>query len=273
MMKTKDYEFDPAEQVKLIENFIKTYFAENGTPNTKAVIGISGGKDSTIAAALLVRALGPDRVIGVLMPESVQTDIDDSRKVCEILGIKSFEIDIGPTCEKLYKNFQDCTCGELMVNPQIRTNTPARIRMAALYMVAAAVGGRVCNTGNASEAFIGYTTKYGDLAGDFAILRNLTVREIYAIGDYLELPILLVHKQPADGMSGKTDEDNIGIPYDAIDDFLLDGIIPEMAIWEKMQAAHKRNTHKEVIQLPTPQRYGYCLNRINSRHGGVYEVF
>ena len=272
-MRERDYEFDPAEQVKLIENFIKTYFAENGNPNTKAVIGISGGKDSTIAATLLVRALGPDRVIGVLMPESVQTDIDDSRKVCETLGIKSFEIDIGPTCEKLYKNFQDCTFGELMVNPQIRTNTPARIRMATLYMVAAAVGGRVCNTGNASEAFIGYTTKYGDLAGDFALLRYLTVREIYAIGDYLELPLWLVHKQPADGMSGKTDEDNTGIPYDAIDDFLLDGIIPEMAIWEKMQAAHKRNEHKEVIQLPAPQRYGYSLHRIHSRHGGVYETF
>lgn len=260
MLKKKP-EFDPAEQVTAIENFIKNYFVENGSPDTKAVIGISGGKDSTIAAALLVRALGADRVIGVMMPESVQTDIDDSRKVCEILGIKSFEIDIGPACEKLYKNFQDCTCGELMVNSQMRTNTPARIRMATLYMVASAVGGRVCNTGNASEAFIGYTTKYGDLAGDFAILRNLTVREIYAIGDYLELPILLVHKHPADGMSGKTDEENTGIPYDAIDDFLLDGIIPEMAIWEKMQAAYKRNTHKQVINLPAPQRTNYGLHR------------
>lgn len=273
-MKTKDYEFNPAEQIKLIENFIKNYFAENGTPKTKAIIGISGGKDSTIAAALLCRALGPDRVIGVMMPESVQTDIDDSRKVCEVLGIKSYEIDIGPTCEKLYKNFQDCTFGELMVNPQIRTNTPARIRMATLYMVAAAIGGRVCNTGNASEFFIGYTTKYGDLAGDFALFHHLTVREIYAIGDYLtELPPHLVHKAPADGMSGKTDEDNTGIPYDAIDDFLLDGIIPEMAIWEKIQAAHKRNEHKEVIQLPASQRYGYSLHRIHSRHGGIYETF
>ena len=274
MMKTKDYEFDPAEQVKLIENFIKTYFAENGNPNTKAVIGISGGKDSTIAAALLVRALGPDRVIGVLMPESVQTDIDDSRKVCEILGIHGIEINVGPACSALYRAIDegydyDHTCRN---TPAVVTNTPARIRMATLYAVAAMVGGRVCNTGNASEAFIGYTTKYGDLAGDFAILRNLTVREIYAIGDYLELPILLVHKQPADGMSGKTDEDNTGIPYDAIDDFLLDGIIPEMMIWEKMQAAHKRNEHKEVIQLPAPQRYGYSLHRMN-RHGGIYEVF
>ena len=266
MMKTKDYEFDPAEQVKLIENFIKTYFAENGTPNTKAVIGISGGKDSTIAAALLVRALGPDRVIGVLMPESVQTDIDDSRKVCEILGIKSFEIDIGPTCEKLYKNFQDCTCGELMVNPQIRTNTPARIRMATLYMVAAAVGGRVCNTGNASEAFVGYTTKYGDLAGDFALLRNFTVTEVYAMGDAMEeLPYDLVHKAPADGMSGKTDEDNMGFSYEMVDQHLIYGIIPEdVAVWENIKTRHKRNFHKiEAIRLPAPHRInGWFHNKV-----------
>lgn len=272
MGRTKDYEFNPAEQVKIIENFIKAYFADNGTPNTKAVIGISGGKDSTIAAALLVRALGADRVIGVMMPESVQADIDDSRRVCAHLGIAGYEIDIGPTCEKLYKHFQDDTCGELMVNAQMRTNTPARIRMTTLYMVAAAVGGRVCNTGNASEFFIGYTTKYGDLAGDFALLKNLTVREIYAIGDYLELPMDLVHKHPADGMSGKTDEDNTGIPYDAIDDFLLDGVMPSMDIWEKMSAAHERNTHKEAINLPAPHRWGYGLHRQN-RHDGVYEVF
>lgn len=256
----KEYEFNPAEQVEMIEKFIKQYFAENGTPDTKAVIGISGGKDSTIAAALLVRALGPDRVVGVMMPESVQTDIDDSRRVCAHLGIAGYEIDIGPACNKLYKQFQDCTCGELMVNAQMRTNTPARIRMTTLYMVAAAVGGRVCNTGNASEFYIGYTTKYGDLAGDFALLKELTVREIYAIGDYLELPMDLVHKHPADGMSGKTDEDNTGIPYDAIDDFLLNGIIPKMSIWEKMTAARNRNKHKEVINLPSPRRAGFSLH-------------
>lgn len=258
-------EFDLVEQIDAIIRFIQEYFTENGNPNTKAVIGISGGKDSTIAAALLVRALGPDRVIGVLMPESVQTDIDDSRKVCKILGIKSYEIDIGPTCEKLYKNFQDDTYGELMVNTQMRTNTPARIRMATLYMVAAAVGGRVCNTGNASEAFIGYTTKYGDLAGDFALFTELTVREIYAIGDYLlELPDELVHKAPTDGMSGKTDEDNTGIPYNAIDDFLLEGKHPSMEVYEKMISAYKRNIHKQCINLPHPYRTSRGLHRVNA---------
>ena len=252
-------EFNPAEQVTAIENFIKNYFVENGSPDTKAVIGISGGKDSTIAAALLVRALGPDRVIGVLMPNGTQNDIEDAHEVCDILGIKRYVFNIADAWNGLCAGFlYDC---KLKMNSQIETNTPARLRMAALYMVASAVGGRVCNTGNASEAFIGYTTKYGDLAGDFAILRNLTVREIYAIGDYLELPILLVHKHPSDGMSGKTDEENTGIPYDAIDDYLLDGIIPDTEIYQKMIAAHKRNIHKQVINLPAPQRTNYSLHR------------
>ena len=258
-MLKKRPEFNPAEQVTVIENFIKNYFVENGSPDTKAVIGISGGKDSTIAAALLVRALGPDRVVGVLMPNGTQNDIEDSHEVCDILGIERYVFNIADAWHGLCAGFTyDC---KLKMNSQIETNTPARLRMAALYMVASAVGGRVCNTGNASEAFIGYTTKYGDLAGDFAILRNLTVREIYAIGDYLELPMHLVHKHPSDGMSGKTDEDNTGIPYDAIDDYLLDGIIPDTEIYQKMIAAYKRNIHKQVINLPAPQRTNYSLHR------------
>lgn len=240
-------------EINNIINDIKKYFASNGL-SSKAVIGISGGKDSTIAAALLVRALGKDRVIGVMMPESVQTDIDDSRKVCEILGIKSFEIDIGPACEKLYKNFQDCTFGELMVNPQIRTNTPARIRMATLYMVASSVGGRVINTGNASELYVGYTTKYGDLAGDYAIFKYYYVREVLAIGDALEeLPYKLVHKAPSDGMSGKTDEDNLGFTYEQVDALLLDEVYPDFETYTAITNRHNRNTHKQAICLPSPR--------------------
>ena len=256
-LNNKRKEFDPAEQVEAILDFIKNYFVENGNPNTKAVIGISGGKDSTIAAALLVRALGADRVIGVLMPDGIQEDIEDSHEVCDILNISYRVYNIGPVTEMFAGMIGDAYNKSI-----IATNTPARIRMATLYAVAADVGGRVCNTGNASELFIGYTTKYGDLAGDFALLRNLTVREIYAIGDYLtELPHELVHKAPADGMSGKTDEDNTGIPYDAVDDYLLDSIIPDMQIYQKMIAAHKRNIHKQAINLPAPQRTNYGLRR------------
>ena len=255
-------EKEALKQIDVCVNFIKEYFKDNGTPNTKAVIGISGGKDSTIAAALLVRALGPDRVIGVMMPEYEQDDIKDSYKVCEILGIKHYVIDIGPACYELYDELRDVING-ITDNKAVTTNTPARIRMATLYAIAAAVGGRVCNTGNASEAFIGYTTKYGDLAGDFALLKNLTVREIYAMGDAMpELPYKLVHKSPADGMSGKTDEDNTGIPYALIDAFLLEDIIPkDINVYEKMLVAHDRNLHKRCINLPAPYRVGRHLTQ------------
>lgn len=259
---------DAKKQIAVCVDFIQTYFRDNGTENTKAVIGISGGKDSTIAAALLVRALGAKRVIGVLMPEGYQKDIKDSRQVCNLLGIRAIEVNIGTACNGLYRAIDegydyDHCCHN---NPQIATNTPARIRMATLYAIAALVGGRVCNTGNASEAFIGYTTKYGDLAGDFALLRNFTVSEVYAIGDALEeLPYNLVHKAPADGMSGKTDEDNIGIPYAVIDEHLLNGTIPnDITVWQKMKALHKRNVHKlDAIRLPAPHREsGFLHNKV-----------
>lgn len=247
--------FDAKRQIETCVNFIQIYFRDNGTPNTKAVIGISGGKDSTIAAALLVRALGANRVVGVLMPQDHQSDIEDSYRVCEVLGIKPYVINIGPTCDEFYAAFVANTGCEL--TDQIKTNTPSRIRMTTLYAVAAAVGGRVCNTGNASEAFVGYTTKYGDLAGDFALLRNFTVTEVYAMGDAMEeLPYDLVHKAPADGMSGKTDEDNMGISYAVIDEHLLYGKIPEdPEVWENIKQRHRRNFHKtDTIKLSAPHR-------------------
>ena len=241
------------QQIQEIVNWIKKYFIENGTSQTKAVIGISGGKDSTVAAALLVRALGPERVIGVLMPQGHQSDLDDSIEVCKILGIQYSTINIGPTCDELFKSFTANT--GLPLNSQMTTNAPSRVRMNVLYMVAAAVGGRVCNTGNKSEAYIGYTTKYGDLAGDFALLKNFTVREVYMIGDALrEIPAYLIHKAPADGMSGKTDEENIGLTYDEIDDYILEAKIPDsLEKYENLINRHKRNVHKtNAVDLPAP---------------------
>ena len=253
-----EYNFDVEKNVERIKEFIKDYFVNNATPNTRAVIGISGGKDSTVAAALLVSAIGEDRVVGVLMPQDNQKDIDDSYEVCDILGIHKYVINIGPTCDELFKDFMANTGFSL--NSQIATNAPARIRMNVLYMVAAAIGGRVCNTGNASEAFVGYTTKYGDLAGDFALLKNFTISEILEIGDYLGLPYRLIHKTPSDGMSGKSDEENIGVPYKVIDDYLMYGIYPDQFYYEKMMAAYNRNIHKQVINLPAPRRSGSSLN-------------
>ena len=165
--------FDTTKEIEHICIWIKEYFVANG-PSSKAVIGISGGKDSTVAAALLVRALGPNRVCGVLMPQSVQSDIDDSRKVCECLGIESIEIDIGPACKALYHSIDEVWDMDHQVEkfPAVGSNTPARIRMATLYAMAALVVGRVANTCNLSEDWVGYSTRYGDSVGDFSPLSN-----------------------------------------------------------------------------------------------------
>lgn len=249
MKSRKPYEFNVTEEITNITNWIRDYFIKNG-PNSKAVIGISGGKDSTVAAALLVRALGRDRVIGVMMPEGNQSDLNDSRKVCEVLGIQSYIINIINPVAELYAA---CDIGGLRLNDQILTNTPARIRMATLYMVAASVGGRVANTCNYSEDYVGYSTKYGDLAGDFSIFKNYTMHEVIAIGDSLNLPHDLVHKAPADGMCGKTDEDNLGFTYEALDNYLCEKIYPDYETLKRIEEMHRRNLHKACIALPAPK--------------------
>lgn len=264
---------DAEKEVQHIVDEIKHYFVNNGNENTKAVIGISGGKDSTIAAALLVRALGTENVLGVLMPCGEQTDIAYSYKVVECLHIPHVEVNIGQAMEKLTEAIPGDLFGK---NEVYYTNTPARLRMTTLYGVAALVGGRVINTGNASELYVGYTTKYGDLAGDFAILRDYYVRDVYAIGDALtELPYELVHKAPGDGMSGKTDEDNMGFTYEVLDAYLLDRETPDYEILRNIQERHKRNEHKDCVQIPyireVTRHWDDPNHKPFHRHGGCYE--
>lgn len=250
-----DFDFkviNAEEEIQHIVDEIKKYFVENGNKSTKAVIGISGGKDSTIAAALLVRALGKDKVVGVMMPNGFQSDINDSKEVCEILGIENYLIDIGDSLATLYNRLLPIAPDTENPLPDVvTTNTPARMRMATLYAVAGIVGGRVINTGNASELYVGYTTKYGDLAGDFAILKDYYVREVLEIGDNLdEIPAHLIHKAPGDGMSGKTDEDNMGFSYDVLDAYLLDEVVPDYETLRNIEERHERNLHKRAIALP-----------------------
>ena len=251
--------FTPAEECEHIVNWIKEYFVKNG-PDSKAIIGISGGKDSTVAAALCVKALGKDRVVGVLMPQGIQADIEDARKVCKILGIKSYEINIDDACAALYqsldKGLYENENDTVVFNRAIYTNLPARIRMTTLYAIAAKEGGRVCNTCNRSENYIGYSTKYGDHAGDFSPLGHYTVRELLAIGDALDLPYDLVHKIPADGMCGHSDEANLGFTYAELDTYLLEDIAPKYESLKLIEQAHARNMHK-MINIPTC----YPLNR------------
>ena len=238
--------------------WIKDYF--EGNEEGKAIIGISGGKDSTVAAALCVEALGADRVVGILMPQSEQDDIMDSFKVCQILGITSFVVDIGATCKALCDAIDEEVEREesSMCHPMIKSNLPARIRMTTLYAFAALYpNSRVVNTCNRSEDYVGYSTKYGDAAGDFSPLGNLTVKEILEMGDDLGLPCNLVHKTPSDGMCGKTDEDNLGFTYAQLDGYLLGTGTVNATILEKINRLHNSTRHKYVpMPMFDPENFG-----------------
>ena len=235
--------------------WIKDYFKDN--PDGKAIIGISGGKDSTIAAALCVEALGADRVIGVLMPNGYQSDIEDSEEVCELLNIHYLTINIADAYSSIYKEVSDNT-NIYILNNVFRTNTPARLRMTVLYGVAACCpNSRVVNTCNRSEDYVGYSTKFGDAAGDFSPLGNLTVREVLEIGDELGLPSHLVHKTPSDGMCGKTDEDNLGFTYEQLDNYILGTGAVEAEIVEKIERFHNATRHK-YRPMPTFTADDFC---------------
>ena len=234
--------------------WIRTQVPEGG----KAVLGISGGKDSTIAAALCVKALGAENVVGVMMPNGVQHDIEDSIDVCHYLGIISMTINIGSTVNTLCREIDEAYDYDKCCynNPMIKTNLPARVRMSTLYAVAALYpNSRVVNTCNYSEDYVGYSTKYGDAAGDFSPLGGLTVREVLEIGDALGLPYSLVHKAPSDGMCGKTDEDNLGFTYEQLDDYILGtGNVPD-EVFDKITNLHKVTRHK-YRAIPTYGIYG-----------------
>ena len=212
---------------------------------TKAVIGISGGKDSTVAAKVCVEAVGADRVIGVLMPQGEQHDINVSYAVCRELGIKYYEINIDTPCYKLAMQINKAMKVNTEDYPVYYSNTPARIRMTTLYGVAAIIGdARVVNTCNRSEDYVGYSTKFGDSAGDFSPLSDLTVREVKILGYQLGLPMDFIEKKPEDGLSGKTDEDNLGFSYNTLDDYLLHGTKPAPEILENIERRHRANLHK-----------------------------
>lgn len=232
--------------VTKIIDWIKEYFIKNG-PECKAVIGISGGKDSTVAAALLCKALGPNRVIAVQMPQGFQYDIDVSNEVIDYLEItEHYNINIGSACQEIFLSLPN----DIRIQPQVTSNVPARVRMNILYAIAASRHGRVVNTCNRSEDYVGYSTKFGDAAGDFSILSNYTATEVKEIGIELGLPKNFIEKPPEDGLSGLTDEGNLGFSYDVLDNFLLNGITPPYEIYKNIEQRHKRNLHK-ISPMPT----------------------
>ena len=240
-----------AKQVKDdLVKWIQKWFEENG-PDCKAVIGISGGKDSSVVAALCVEALGKDRVIGVMMPNGVQHDIDMSKKVIDHLGIWSIEANIkdavtGVIAAVTYGIHEKYGLAhdDVYISNQTTVNLPPRIRMATLYAISQSVNGRVSNNCNLSEDWVGYSTRWGDSVGDFAPLANLTVTEVKKIGYELGLPTDLIEKVPSDGLCGKTDEDNLGFSYDALDRYLRTGVCEDAEAKMKIDMLHRKNMFK-----------------------------
>ena len=229
--------FDAVKTKNACVEWIRNFFAENG-PGCNAVIGISGGKDSSVVAALCAEALGRERVIGVLMPCGVQQDIDKAQLLVSHLGIKSYTVNIKETVDAL------CAALPFPLSDQSRINLPPRIRMSTLYAVSQSHNGRVANTCNLSEDYVGYSTRYGDAAGDFSPCSLLTVDEVKQVGRACGLPDVLVNKVPIDGLSGKTDEDNLGFTYAVLDRYIRTGEIDDPDIKARIDRKHAANLFK-----------------------------
>ncbi len=235
--------------------WLRNWFLNNGK-DCNAVIGISGGKDSTIVAALAVAALGKERVIGVMMPNGEQKDINDSIRVCEFLGIRNITINIKDIVDIETKRLLvgAKALGKPELTEQTIINLPARIRMTTLYGISQTMNGRVMNTCNLSEDWVGYSTRYGDSAGDVAPLARLTVDEVRQVGLKLGLPYDLVYKTPSDGLCGKTDEDNLGFTYAVLDRYLRTGLCEDIKLREKIDRKHVLNKFK--LELMQAYEYG-----------------
>lgn len=233
------YTFDVNKTIEQASAWITDFFEKNGK-GCNAVLGISGGKDSSVAAALCVKALGKERVIGVLMPNGEQSDIDCAHKLVQHLGIKNYTVNI----KQAFDGIVNAIPKELDFTDQARVNLPPRLRMSTVYAVSQCCNGRVVNTCNLSEDWVGYSTRYGDSVGDFSPLSHLTVTEVKAIGKQLGLPIELVEKAPSDGLSGKTDEDNLGFTYAVLDKYIRTGVCEDEKTKELIDRKHKMNLFK-----------------------------
>ena len=261
------------DSTKRLIDSIKNYFVS--TNGKTAVIGISGGKDSTIAAALCVKALGKENVFGVLMPNGItkaddDDAISDGKRICEFLGIKYYIFDIHDAYWNILMKVenllycQNCKLEEATASNQTKINLAPRIRMTTLYAIAQSMeGGRVINTTNACERFVGYGTLFGDTAGDFAVFKDSKVSDVYKIGDDLGIPYDLVHKTPSDGLTGKSDEEVLGVTYEEIEIYMNNNTetnnydIPKLIGQEKRDKIWKLHYNSEfkrqMLNIPGPK--------------------
>ena len=232
--------FDAKKATEATVKWIRDWFDKNG-PGCNAIVGISGGKDSSIAAALCCEALGADRVIGVMMPNGDQSDIDMAELLIDHLGIKSYVINIQGAFDSIIGELKS---EKIDVSKDTIINLPPRLRMSTLYAVGQSNNGRVVNTCNLSEDWVGYSTRYGDSVGDFSPMSSFTTAEIRAMGRYLGLPSVLVDKTPTDGLSGMSDEDKLGFTYEVLDRYIRTGEIDDPATKERIDYLHEKNLFK-----------------------------
>ena len=237
----KKAEFNAKDVKERCVAWIRDFFEKNGK-GCNCVIGISGGKDSSVVAALCVEALGKERVIGVLMPDGKQSDIDMAEKLVDFLGITGITVNIAPAVQTVTKGVE-AALSERM-SGQAAVNLPARLRMAILYAVSQSRNGRVANTCNLSEDWVGYSTRYGDSVGDFSPLSDLTVAEVKLLGRAAGLPEELVDKAPSDGLCGKSDEDNLGFSYETLDKYIRTGEIEDETVRKRIDELHEKNLFK-----------------------------
>lgn len=221
-------------------DWIKNWFEENGK-GCNAVLGISGGKDSSIVAALCVKALGKDKVYGILMPNGVQSDIEDALQLVNHLGIKYYICNIK---ESYDATMQSLLSSGIEISEQTKINLAPRLRMTTVYAFSQSLGGRVANTCNLSEDWVGYSTRYGDAAGDFSPLAGLTAQEVKEIGKHLGLPLNLVDKVPSDGLCGSTDEDKLGFTYAVLDKYIRTGVCDDEKTKARIDYLNKLNAFK-----------------------------
>ena len=243
-----DKNFDPKKVKDELVSWIREFFAQNGS-DCKAVVAISGGKDSSVTAALCCEALGKDRVYGVLLPNGEQKDIDASQLLVKHLGIDHSTVNIHAAYQGIVDEMK---AAGLDVTDQMTTNLPARLRMATVYAVSQTMNGRVANTCNLSEDWVGYATRYGDGAGDFSPLSHLTVQEVRAIGDVLGLPKELVYKVPVDGLTPLTDEEKLGFTYDVLDRYIRTGECDDPKTKESIDQKHRANVFKLKLMPAFP---------------------
>lgn len=246
--------FDAKKETQNCIGWISNWFEEKSGNAKGAVIGISGGKDSTVVAGLLCAALGKEKVMGVLMPSGLQKDIQDSKKVCAYLGIDYRVVNIESIYRSAVEAIEDCEGTRIALSTHTKTNIAPRLRMTVLYAIGQELNFRVAGTGNLSERYVGYSTKWGDTANDFNPIANFTTEEVVKIGEQLHMPDDLLKKTPEDGLSGKTDEENLGFSYAILNGYIKTGFCSDPEIKGKIDKLHEYNKHKLLsIPIYTPK--------------------